>query len=178
MRTAARARALAESQALSSESGQPFSPNFRRPEGREEGFKPKRRRENAWTMAKDQERFRTPPGMQQDVQEDDLREEPEAPSPFPEPEINEEPPAILASRWYSKGLDSQMLGRVSEAKAYYTRSLKEDPSYAPSLNNKAVIDMEEGLMEEAEEGFFSGNERRLGVRRPMLQLGVSARSSG
>lgn len=163
--TEARARALVESQALWSENQEPFAPKRRRPEGMEEGRRPRYRRENAWTMAKENERFASLPGFDKmdfkntprrrgSFQEDNLREEPVEPAAPVEPEVNEDPPAIVASRWYSKGLDSQMLGRMDEARAYYTRSLIEDPTYAPSLNNRAVIDMENGRMEEAKDGFI------------------------
>ena len=153
---AARARALVESQAITEAEQNDFTPRFGNPGNREDVARSRHRRENAWTMAKDRQmpgtflnRGKTKePNSQDDILEDDLDGR-MTPSPSPE----EEPPAIVASGYYSKGLDSQMLGRLDEARAYYSKSLAEDPEYAPSLNNRAVIDMETGMMDEARKGF-------------------------
>ncbi|MBI9076452.1 MAG: tetratricopeptide repeat protein [Desulfatibacillum sp.] len=145
------ARALVASQMNGEQS---VAPRSRRPEGRPESFRSGHRRENAWTMAKDRAKFRGLPGMGRmpGISEDELEEQEDS-RPSPEPVETVEPPAVIASRWYSRGLDSQMLGRPDEARAYYSRSLSEDPEYAPSLNNRAVIDMESGDMDAAREGF-------------------------
>ncbi len=113
-------------------------------------------RKNAWAMARERrskEVFFDKLDGEKPVQRKNLAGEaipastPPQKAPLPEPAVKD------AAYWYGLGLDSQIKGRLVEARSYYSMSLNENSGFAPSMNNKAVIDMEAGNLKVAGEGF-------------------------
>lgn len=113
-------------------------------------------RQNAWSMARERRLAKKVAEKSAVAARTALLEKSEKPKDSPK--IRKEsgngvPQAPDAARWYAKGVISQVKGRLGEAKKYYGWSLDADPAHAPSLNNLAVLEMDQKRYEAARAGF-------------------------
>jgi hypothetical protein len=108
------------------------------------------------------------PGTGEKPQED-IQEEYLAPPALPVYPAGKLPPEVLA-KFYDRGVSAQMAGNTEQARRQYETCLRFEPDHAESRNNLAVLDMENGRLREAEEGFLKAATAREGYVDPYYNL--------